>query len=277
MNREKLVKNIGQLVLLQPAPIRLDRHGRAIRDIRDPWRLEGVSGQVARLTNTLTDHFVDLGLDQIYSYGSDPNAKNIGEHHTGLLQLKVQLAISGPKVTVQSTVRPGEPILPPAGTAPRVVVTFEEFAKDGPTYFRTLWGKRNGDLWASLGRRVEAFDRKEGDQIGSVGYVARLDSLLQTEIATASKAILSCALQVHQELGMPLEQAVEDLLLELAGEYLRVFYKGLPGFAARHMGRYGVRRDLGPRALTHAEALAEVHVLNSIREYFRAERSISKA
>lgn len=277
MNRQNLAKNIGQLYLLQPAPIRLDRYGRAIRDIRDPWRLEDVSGQVARLASTITDHVVDIGLDQIYGYGTDPNAKHVGEHHAGLLQLKVQLAISGPNVTVHSTGRPGEAILPPGGAAPSDVVMFEEFAKTGPDYFKAMRAKRSADIWVGLGRRVEAFDRNEGGEIGSQGYVARLCRLLGEEIATASRAILACALQVHQELGMPLEQSAENLVLELAGESLRVFYKGLPGFAVRHMGRYGLQRELGLNALGHSEAVAEVHVLNSVREYFRTERCINKA
>jgi hypothetical protein len=215
MNRQKLVENIGQLYLLQPAPIRLDRYGRAMRDIRDPWRLEDVSGQVARLASTITDHVVDIGLDQIYSYGTDPNAKNVGENHAGLLQLKVQLAISGPKVTVQSTGRPGEATLPPGGAAPSVVVMYEEFAKTGPDYFKAMWAKRSADIWVNLGRRVDAFDQNEEGQIGSAGYVARLCRLLGEEIVIAGRAGLACALQVHQELGMPLEQSAENLVLEL--------------------------------------------------------------
>lgn len=113
MNREQLSRNIGQLLLLQPAPYRIDAGGRVLPDLRDAWQLQSVTGDVARVSNIRTGHFLDIGLDAVYSYASDPNAKNLGERHTGILQLKVQVYISGQRAWVQATVRPGEALPPP--------------------------------------------------------------------------------------------------------------------------------------------------------------------
>jgi tetratricopeptide (TPR) repeat protein len=113
MNRELLSRNVGQLLLLQPAPYRLDDGGKALPDLRDAWRLERITGDSARVANIRTDHFVDIGLDAIYSYASDPNAKNLGEQHVGILQLKVQVYVRGQRAWVQATVRPGEALPPP--------------------------------------------------------------------------------------------------------------------------------------------------------------------
>ena len=273
MRREKLIQNIGQLYLLQPLPHFLDRRGRATPR-RDPWRLEAVSDDAARLKNKRTNQAVEIGLDSIYGYGADPQAKNTGELHTGILQLKVQLTVDGNEITVLATARPGEALFPVGGFAP-VEITFEEFELRGTTAFRMLWGRRSGDLWKAIAERVKEFDRRESNQVGSAGYVARLHRLLEEDIAVASTATVACALQVLEKFEEPVDKQIESLVVKLTASAFLTFCDGLAGFVARHVSRYGLRQHPDPSELATARALGEVYVLNTVRQHFQSERNHS--
>jgi hypothetical protein len=280
MNRELLTRNVGQLLLLQPCAQRLDENGNPLPELRDAWRLDSVSRDAARLTNQRTSHFVDIGLDSIYSYASDPNAKNLGEHHSGILQLKVQVYMDGLRTWVQATVRPGEPLPPPhqqaapAQEATRPEISAERFAIAGRTYYGNLWAKRNADLWSSISSQVQDFDRAEWDQLGSAGYMARLCRLLQIEINVATNGLIGAVLDVHRDFGLPMEQGVEQLLLQWSRESLRAFCQGLPGFIERHIGRKGVNRNYNVNVFAHQAALSEAHLANTIRDYFWNARNV---
>ena len=93
MNKDKLVRCVGQHVRLRPMALRHDGV-RGLPQLDDDWRVDMVEDKGVWLRNIRTDHRVLLGYDHIHHYTSDP-ARQLGGQQYGFLQLNVQIILHG--------------------------------------------------------------------------------------------------------------------------------------------------------------------------------------
>jgi hypothetical protein len=114
VNWEKMAKNVGRVVELQPAACFLDSGGRPLPWTSDDWRVDKVGDERTELINTRTQHRAILAKDHIHHFTSDPNRSLDGSNY-GFLVLQVQLFVQGDRISIRPCSRPGDPVLPPPG------------------------------------------------------------------------------------------------------------------------------------------------------------------
>jgi len=113
MNWDQMKRNLHARVQLRPIAHRLDEYGRKLPAVDDEWLIEEVSGNGVRIRNSRTLHSTTLGKDHIHEYLSNPERSHAGIKH-GFLTLKVQINIDPNALSIAPTLRPGEPVEPPA-------------------------------------------------------------------------------------------------------------------------------------------------------------------
>src|SRR5258706_7586655 len=113
MNLKQLKNNVGHRVQLAPCACRLNAHGLPLPEVSDDWLIESVTEEQVRLIDVTTGHNLVLGNDQIHHFTSDPQRSRSSIKY-GFLTLVVQPFIQGNEVWIKPTIRPGEPLPPPA-------------------------------------------------------------------------------------------------------------------------------------------------------------------
>jgi len=113
MNIDQMRKNIGCHVRLVPPWCRLDESGFELPTADDDWRVEAVTADGVRITNTRTDHATTLAFDQIQKFTSNPQRSGNGVVY-GFFTLTVQLFLKGDKLDAVPNLRPGERVMPAA-------------------------------------------------------------------------------------------------------------------------------------------------------------------
>ena len=99
VTKTKLAKCIHHRVRLRP-PARRFRGVTELRIMDDDWLVQEVEDQEVRIRNIRTDHVALLGFNQIGAYVADPKREFDGLRH-GFLELKVQLFLRGPELTIE--------------------------------------------------------------------------------------------------------------------------------------------------------------------------------
>ena len=99
VTKTKLAKCIHHRVRLRP-PARRFRGVTELRIMDDDWLVQEVEDQEVRIRNIRTDHVAVLGFNQISAYVADPKREFDGLRH-GFLELKVQLFLRGPELTIE--------------------------------------------------------------------------------------------------------------------------------------------------------------------------------
>lgn len=112
MNFDKIAKNIGRNVELQPAAYYLDAMGRPLQDVTDDWVITAVTKERVEIHNPRTSVSTFLSKDHIHHFTSNPHRSTNDLEH-GFLQLLVQLYIQAGHLTMQPCLRPGERLPPP--------------------------------------------------------------------------------------------------------------------------------------------------------------------
>ena len=126
---DKLKKNIGQRMELEPPACYLDEQGNPLPDKNEDWLVDEVTDAYVRLTN-LTNQKVLLGTDHIYSFSTNPqHASADGKH--GFLTLHVQIFVQGTRVFVRPNARPGERVVTSVVTIEEKIVGFGYPSKSG--------------------------------------------------------------------------------------------------------------------------------------------------
>ena len=109
MNLEKLKKNIGHRVQLQPVACRLDENNRELESIDDDWVIHDVNNDTLRISNIRTNHEAILGKDHVHHFTTNPG-RSEDERQYGFLTLNVQVYLQGTKFLVRPNSGPGQPM-----------------------------------------------------------------------------------------------------------------------------------------------------------------------
>jgi hypothetical protein len=108
MNKAALKKNLYARVQLRPAAREFDGNVELPkRD--DEWIIQAIEESRIRLDNTYTRHVAMLGYDHVHHFVSDP-ARAASGITFGFLVLTVQINLSGDRLWIEPTLRPGEPV-----------------------------------------------------------------------------------------------------------------------------------------------------------------------
>lgn len=141
------------------------------------------------------------------------------------------------------------------------------------TYFDTLWEERSGEAWRDLAEKERAFDRSEVGQCGSHGYAARLAALLQESLTTRSTWLLATLLEVHADFGAPVDDGIEDELIDWGARSLATQMQGLEAHFVRKLGSFGV----GPWFCTNLDQtapLCDLQIRNGVRRHLWKMRNV---
>jgi hypothetical protein len=141
-------------------------------------------------------------------------------------------------------------------------------------HFRNLWTDRTASAAARLADEVTVFDRREGNQLGIAGYMARLDRLLAEHIEGVSRDLVDTLFQVHRAFKEPLSTEAEAMLLQLAQSALTNLREHVFGYQRRHLSGIVASPALSHAVIDHADALAQVYALNTLRQRFWTLRNV---
>ena len=129
MQKEQLVKNIGQRVRFRPIACRLDQIGQELPQIDDDWLVMSEAGNGIVVANIRTQHQFTLGFDHVHHYTSD-TTRHERDAKFGFLTLLVQVFLQGHSVKIEPT-KPGEAVAPPKVNIVERLVDFEYPARSG--------------------------------------------------------------------------------------------------------------------------------------------------
>jgi hypothetical protein len=168
MNIEHMKRNVGYRVKLVPPAYHLDDAGDPLPVQDEDWTIIAVTSEYIEINNDSGD-FYRLGKDHIRSFFTDPYRSTMDDHSHGMLQLLVQVYVSGPEVTAVPSHQPGAPVPPMINHGlrargalvpelervfrrlvqilDRVMVNFSTTASDMLGVHQTI---RPGDTWESL-------------------------------------------------------------------------------------------------------------------------------
>ena len=207
MNKQRLVKSVGFHVRLVPPP--LTRQG-AVAD--EDWIVRNVEDDRVMLARTVVGHVKTLGIDQVYSFSTDPERDAGGVRH-GFYHLLGQMIIDGPKVHFEPapsprTQNPGAPALPnPAQrdiyeTAKAIIRASHKF-REAFTQLRF--------------RSIPAWESAQGDSrvVFEKRWGPLLQALSELETAIAEGAVL-WGLK-YKDRMVPVRESVIDLEFTLNG------------------------------------------------------------
>ncbi len=106
MNFEKLQGAIGTRLRLNPLPNRFTDEGFPLDKLDDIWILEMVNRKAGLvLRNIHTDHILELGLDHVHHFVTDPQSEIDGSKH-GFLLLNVEINICRERIEIFPFSRP---------------------------------------------------------------------------------------------------------------------------------------------------------------------------
>lgn len=168
MNIEHMKRNVAYRVKLVPPAYHLDGAGDPLPVQDEDWTIIAVTNDYIEINNDSGD-FYRLGKDHIRSFFTDLHRSTREGHSHGMLQLLVQIYVSGRDVTAVPTHQPGAPVPPMVNHAlraraalvpelervfrrqvqilDRVVVNFSTTASDMLGVHQTI---RPSDTWESL-------------------------------------------------------------------------------------------------------------------------------
>lgn len=86
-------------VRIRPIARRIEPAGNELPPIDDWWQIESSSKEILRLSNPRTGHVLNLGVDHIKEYMTDPE-----ERSDGFMVLKSQIILKGTGVYVEPLV-----------------------------------------------------------------------------------------------------------------------------------------------------------------------------